>query len=394
MDVPLRIAFASCNGSWGGSEDLWSRAAIAMAEAGHDVRVYKPRFDPELRELAQLRALGCRPVELTKLPLIPRSINPSITRFSNSLARWYGATRLAAGLGRQRPQLCVISQGSNHDGWWLACVCQRRNQPFVIISQHASEMTWPSDRMRRTLVAIYKDARHCFFVAEDNRRITEEQLGMRLPHASVVRNPFRVDWDEQPAWPDDEVLRLACVGRLQVDHKGQDILLRVLAAAKWRARPLQVTFFGEGPHVEGVEGMARLLELQNVTFAGHVADPASIWAGHHGLALPSRGEGLPLVVVEAMMSGRVPIVTRVAGNPEVVEQGVTGFLADAATAEAFDAALERAWQARDRLKAIGEEASRRIRMLVPRDPGVALADRLTALTETIATEAKHPVGGR
>jgi glycosyltransferase involved in cell wall biosynthesis len=121
--------------------------------------------------------------------------------------------------------------------------------------------------------------------------------------------------------------------------------------------------------------------MENVAFEGFVADVPSIWADHHCLALPSRAEGLPLVLVEAMLSGRVPIATATAGIPEVVTDGEDGFLATAPTEAAYDEALERAWQQRDRLREIGSKAAENMRHLVPEDPAREFADRLLALTD-------------
>jgi hypothetical protein len=55
----------------------------------------------------------------------------------------------------------------------------------------------------------------------------------------------------------------------------------------------------------------------------------------HALVLTSRCEGLPLSLVEAMLSGRVPIVTDVGGNREVVNEAC-GFLAASASEAAVD----------------------------------------------------------
>ena len=70
--------------------------------------------------------------------------------------------------------------------------------------------------------------------------------------------------------------------------------------------------------------------LEKVTYGGFTEDVESIWASHHALVLPSRSEGLPLVVVEAMLCGRPAIVTDVAGNAELIQDGVSGFVAAAA----------------------------------------------------------------
>ena len=208
---------------------------------------------------------------------------------------------------------------------------------------------------------------------------------MALPHAHVVRNPFLVPWARRHDWPSGDVTRLACIGRLWVVEKGQDLLIRVLARDKWRQRRLSVTIVGVGTHRAALEAMVAYHHLDCVTFAGFVDDVAGIWNDHHGLILPSRCEGLPLVLVEAMLSGRVPIATDVAGIPEVVEDGDTGFLAAAPTEDALDAALERAWQRRDEWQAIGARAADRIRELVPEDPARELAFML--LGEASRTKA-------
>ena len=172
------------------------------------------------------------------------------------------------------------------------------------------------------------------------------------------------------------MMRLACIGRLWVVEKGQDLLIRVLARDKWRQRPLSVTFVGAGPHRAALEAMAAYHRVDRVSFAGFVDDVAAIWNDHHGLILPSRCEGLPLVLVEAMLSGRVSIASDVAGIAEVVDEGATGFLAASATEDGLDAALERAWQRRDEWQAIGAAAAERIRTLVPEDPAQDLAGML------------------
>jgi glycosyltransferase involved in cell wall biosynthesis len=232
---------------------------------------------------------------------------------------------------------------------------------------------------------MYADARACYFVSEHNLRLTEEQFGAALPRARVVRNPFLVPWARRHDWPSGGVLRLACVGRLFVMEKGQDLLLRVLARDKWRQRPLSVTIVGAGPHRAALEAMAAYHRVERVSFAGFLDDIQGIWNDHHGLILPSRCEGLPLVLVEAMLSGRVAIATDVAGISEVLEDGATGFLAAAATEDALDAALERAWARRDEWQAIGARAAERIRELVPEDPAAALAQMLLGEVQALAT---------
>ena len=80
-----------------------------------------------------------------------------------------------------------------------------------------------------------------------------------------------------------------------------------------------------------------------------------------------------------MMSGRVPIVTNAGGNAEVVDDGVTGFIAAGATEDTLDEAMERAWGRREEWRGIGDAAATRIRELVPADPAGVMAATLLGL---------------
>jgi len=382
MTRPKHIVFVSSNFTWGGSEELWSLAAIALAEQGHRVTAYKNRLKPHEGRVDQLRAAGVKLVELASFPLLPNALFSAVFWISPPLSVAWQAFLLHLRLRLRRPDLVVISQGGNHDSWLLAGICRRLHLPYVLVSQKATDLYWPRDNWLQEVRAIYRKALHAFFVSEHNYRLTEEQIGEPIPHGSVVRNPFLVPWERNGAWPRQESgLRLACVGRLYPKEKGQDLLLRVLAADKWRARDVRVTFFGAGEQREALEAMAAYRGLTSVSFAGYADDVAGIWHDHHGLVLPSRAEGLPLVLVEAMLCGRVSVVTDVGGNAEVLEDGVTGFLAPAATESALDDALERAWARRAEWPAIGDRAAERIRELVPSEPGRALAEAVLRVAD-------------
>ena len=212
----------------------------------------------------------------------------------------------------------------------------------------------------------------------------EIQLGVALPNAEIVRNPSNVRREAAPPWPpQSQVLRFACIGRLQPDAKGQDLLLRVLASEPWRSRAIEVSFFGVGDMEDGLKRLVRWFQLEErVKFYGHVEDIEGLWATHHALVLPSRFEGLPLVIVEAMLCARPVIVTDVAGNAEIVQDGVTGFVAEAATVHHLNLAMERAWIRRSHWEDIGKAAALAIREIMPNDPAAVFAQRLLVLAES------------
>lgn len=365
-----RIAFVSTLDSvpWGGSEALWSQAAAHLARRGVavDANVWRwPDLAPPLQEL---QAAGGRIAQRRTL----RRLDPLLGGlFARRVCRWLDAIR---------PDLLVIAQSYHTQGAEWMQACATRKIPYALLVQAAGEYAWPHDADAQRLAQGFEGARACFFVSEGNLAFVRRQLATPIPKARVVRNPFHVSYEAAPPWPPDTgVYRLACIGRLQSMAKGQDLLLEVLRSPQWQARALQVTLYGQGPNEATLRRLAQMYGLSAVRFGGYRADIEGLWGEHHGLVLPSRFEGLPLVVVEAMLCGRPCIVTDVAGNAELIEDGVSGFVASGPTVALLDAALERAWERRGEWGAIGEAAARRVREMVPRDPAAVFAEEIVKL---------------
>lgn len=370
---------------WGGSEYLWSQTAVRLVRAGHAVSASVPGWPDPVPQLAALAAAGIKitPRGLTAEQLRPRSLKRLGLLMFDPFRRHVFEHRFKSWLRREQPDLICISNGSCADNLPLLDICRRSGVPYLMIAHANAEHLWPDDRQARILLDLYRHARAAFFVSRGNQRLLETQLGEPLPNAEIVRNPFNVDRYAAPAWPATaEPVSLACVARLDPSAKGQDILLRVLARPDWRNRPLRVSFFGQGRCEKSLRRLTEHLRLrERVRFCGSTNDIAGIWATHHALVLPSRFEGLPLAIVEAMHCGRPAIVTDVAGNAEVVQDGVTGFVAAAPTETHLHLALEQAWEQRARWQQIGQTAARSIRELVPADPVGDFASKLLALAD-------------
>jgi len=72
--------------------------------------------------------------------------------------------------------------------------------------------------------------------------------------------------------------------------------------------------------------------------------------------LPSFAEGLPLALQEAMMCGRPSLVSNIAGNPELVKDGINGYLIDLPSVLSINAKLEKAWDERHLWEEMGKKA--------------------------------------
>ena len=118
---------------------------------------------------------------------------------------------------------------------------------------------------------------------------------------------------------------LLFVGSFRDRVKGFDVLLEALASLPASTYPLAVV--GDGPLRPAMERRAAELGLSaRVEFLGHRRDVRSLMRQAVVMVMPSRWEGLPMVLLEAMAEGCPVVATAVGGIPEVVEHGVTGWL--------------------------------------------------------------------
>lgn len=121
---------------------------------------------------------------------------------------------------------------------------------------------------------------------------------------------------------------LVFVGRLAA-VKGVAVLIRAVATLAPDHPGLRLTLIGDGPERAGLERLARETgATDRIVFAGPKtqAEVAEALAIADLFVLPSFAEGVPVVLMEAMASSLPVVATRIAGIPELVEDGVSGLL--------------------------------------------------------------------
>jgi glycosyltransferase involved in cell wall biosynthesis len=122
--------------------------------------------------------------------------------------------------------------------------------------------------------------------------------------------------------------RLVCVGRL-CEQKGQLLILDALAELTAQQVPFEMVLAGDGPMRAEIERRLQALGLErHVRITGWISNEAvkQELLQARILLLPSFAEGLPVVLMEALALGRPAISTYVAGIPELVQPGVSGWL--------------------------------------------------------------------
>ena len=360
---------------WGGSEACWASGAEKLARRGVEVRVSVKDWGFRVRQIEQLRTAGCR-IFLRPKPSLARRAFRKLPPWRDYPLRHIAKTTVDV-------DLVVVSQGNHTDGLPWMEAAHSRGLKYAPIVQAVAEVWWPGDGDVERLAACYEASCRAFFVSEANLTLSRLQFATPLRNARVIRNPFNVRYDACPSWPSNSTaeLSLACIGRLDPKAKGQDLLVEVLNFPRWRARNIRLSLFGNGVNERSLRRWVDSLKLTNVTFSGFVDDIEHVWSKHQALVLPSRYEGMPLVLVEAMLCGRPAIVTDVAGHRELVRDGINGFLAKAPTVELLDEAMNRAWENRHRLKEMGEQAAIDVRKFVSADPVEDFVRELIALAD-------------
>lgn len=379
-----------CLDDWGGSEELWSKSLHYLLESAiSGATVYKNTINnqhPEYQRLIakNVRTFALEPTNGTLKSILLRSMDGIYRlgdRFGLLEYQWNKpAHRLYVDLKRSRPDFVIISQGINFDGLVYAYQCLRLNIPYVIVCHKAVDFFWPQEGDRNYMRETLMKAKQCFFVSRHNLRITEEQFGIRLVNAEVIFNPSKTQINPLPYPDTEEGFKLACIGRLFLIDKGQDMLLRVLSQDKWKERSFTISFIGKGPDRTALIDLAKLLGVSKVSFDGFNGNLNSIWMEHHALILPSRSEGLPLTIIEAMSLGRTVIVTNAGGNKEILEEGQTGFVAEI-NEQALDEAMEKAWLRRDEWKLMGITAAEQMKKVLPIAPEESFAKRIACFME-------------
>lgn len=227
---------------------------------------------------------------------------------------------------------------------YLRLAARRARVPLVIAHEweRGAPPTWPRRLADRLLLSGTRFVAASEFHA---RRLIAS--GVAPDRVEVVRNGIEV---ERFATGERVATRVALgvppgapllltPARLH-PAKGHRDLLAALAEVR-RLRPeATLLLAGEGPERGALETLSRALgQASAVRFLGHREDLPDLLAAADLVVLPSRAEGLPAALLEALAAGRAVIATAVGGVPEAVEDGREARLVPAGAPPALAAAI-------------------------------------------------------
>ncbi|MCH2133543.1 MAG: glycosyltransferase [Phycisphaerales bacterium] len=207
----------------------------------------------------------------------------------------------------------------------------------LVVTFHGHDVTrYPLEQGQDVYHRLF---RHTSLVQALDPLMQERLVALGAPKEQVELQPACVDSRRfvvpgivSPSPP----LRILSVGRF-VEKKGFEDGLEAVALLKQRGLDIRYQLIGDGPLEQPLRAKAAELGLEGtVEFLGYVPNDQvpKVLAESHVLFAPSvraadgDEEGTPVVIIEAMIAGLPVVASRHAGIPYIVEDGVTGFLAE------------------------------------------------------------------
>ena len=231
--------------------------------------------------------------------------------------------------------------------------------------------------------------------AESVREFYIKQVDADPAKVEVIYNA--VDWSQLETTISREAMRMAMgvpvdapllgiIARL-TEQKGHRVLLDALAQMPDLSQA-HLVIVGDGPLRDELQRQAAGLGLADrVRFLGARRDLGNILAAIDVFVMPSFWEGLPLAMVLAMGAGLPVVATRVAGIPEVVQDGVNGLLVTPGESGELGAALSRVVNDDTTRVLLGQAARAFVR---PRFGVDGYVRSVTALYERLLAEKRQP----
>ncbi|MEP6890769.1 MAG: glycosyltransferase [Nitrospirota bacterium] len=234
----------------------------------------------------------------------------------------------------------------------------------------------PFEGMQALKMSLYESIersvhRHCVeaVIGVSSQIERKYQAGSDVSRVTCIRNgidlegkPVRTDrWrTRKDLNVDSETCLIGTVGRL-TPVKGILYLLQATRMLLHQGASVKVLVVGDGGIRKDLETQTRALGIsENVVFLGHREDTEELLQALDIFVLPSLSEGIPMALLEAMAASRAVVASRVGGIPEIVEDGIEGFLVEPMDVNGLAERCQRLIESPDVARKMGDQARKRV----------------------------------
>jgi glycosyltransferase involved in cell wall biosynthesis len=314
MTARKKIVCYDDNPDYGGHQVMACLAVEGLAQSSgwHPVffcNSHNRRLNERLLEIQS--ATGNLDIHPT--PFSTRKLQGVRNRFANASA---GA--LALLLGQEQPDLILCIQGEIEDSSLALCAAERMYAPcisYIPVPHRMALMGAKLGALRDALNAYLFRKPDGWITISDSMKILLEERGATAP-IEVVHNGIdltrfapcdKIAARRALGLPENKQL-YGTIGRIEFNQKQQDFLVRTFSN-HWKNDPTtHIVITGDGPDRAQLEALiAELGMQQQVTLLPWQADSSLVYNALDLLIIPSRFEGVPLVMLEALACG-VPVI--------------------------------------------------------------------------------------
>jgi glycosyltransferase involved in cell wall biosynthesis len=375
----MKIAYVSTlkSSSWGGSEELWYKSAKEALKKNHIVGVFVYKWKNDAQQITELINSGAIIFRRKKFQkFLTRMIIKLFNSFLHKMPLFYNPYKSIFSF---KPDLIVITDGSTYytaNDPSLVQILKEYRGKYIIICQGNTAYHFPEDR--EAAIQLFENSKEIIFVSENNRKLALHQLGFNLSKTSLIQNPCNLSTYEIRPLPSNKggIINCAIIGRLCTSDKGQDIVIAMMAEEFWRKSNLHIYIYGKGNDRSHLQALIKFYDVAEKVSLEGFSEIEEVWERNHCLLLPSIQEGTPLTLLEALVIGRICVVTDVGGNSEWIEDNINGFIAEAPTQKLISRKMKMAVGEYARWDEIASEAHTSAIKKLDFNPGLTLLNKI------------------
>ena len=349
----MRITiFCPSYGALGGIENIAASLAAEFRRCGHAVLVLARQDSGAVQDhdgtpviRLPFHQFPRRARHVARHLRFARGLLPTVAGFRRALRQWNADVLLALAISTYGPYLLGLA------GPTPVIVCLQGGEPGGAFAASPRLFRWVLRRAAGVAACATSLVPSALALAPDI-----------APRLRVIPNGVEPDRFSAHAVFPHERPYIVAVGRL-TRQKGFDVLLDALVQLGKQDCAVDLLIAGDGPEKNPLRFQCDRLGLSDrVQFLG-AADETTIAALYRGarfVVCPSRWEGLPLVCLEAMVSGRAVVATAVDGIPDAVLDAETGLLVPPEDPAGLAAAMASLLKSPERSAALGRHGKQRV----------------------------------